>query len=279
MDVKKLFKFRKYPNEYSFESYAIGEYLKKDDPDVTELEIPAEHNGIPVTVIWFECFKDARFLTHVTIPGSVSCISNSAFYGCRALETVELNEGLISLNNDAFAHSGLRRVKLPKSLRELGFSAFEDCRELESVEFGSEPIVFHSKVFHGCGKLPLETFVMGLVYSTDITKPIPNDDLKTLAAGHYLAPEDYFRPDIFEFLAKHRNFRGCNPRLLFETIIDHNLPELFPIAEKYKMLSNGKLVDILTKHAIKRQTTELTAYLLDLNNRKFGFKQGDDNDL
>ena len=115
---------------------------------------------------------------------------------------------------------------------------------------------------------------MGLVRSINVTRPIPREDFRRMTENISREHCDYFRTDVFEFLAKNRSFRGCNPKFLFERMIDANVRELFPIAEKYGMLSNRKLVDMLTEHAIKCKNTEITAYLLDLKQLKFGFEKG-----
>lgn len=90
---------------------------------------------------------------------------------------------------------------------------------------------------------------------------------------------DYFRCDVFELPAKNKCFRNNNVRFLFEKMINEDMAELFPIAEKYGMLSNEKLVDMLTDCGIGSKNAEITAYLLDLKNRKFGFVGGCGYDL
>ena len=275
----ELFEFLK-NSEKTLGGYAVKNYRKRNDRDITEIEIPAEYNGLPVTMLCCECFAYSQHLMHITVPGSVRNISNGAFRGCQRLETVELNEGLINIERYAFGGNiGLKRVKLPKSLKKLGFGVFEFCRELECVEFGCEPPDFGARIFRGCGKLPIETYVMSLVRSIDFTSPIPREDFRQMTKFVFRENCDYFCPEVFEFLAKNRSFRNCNLKFLFEKMIDENIAELFPIAEKYGMLSNRKLVDLLTEYANKHNSTEMTAYFLDLKNRKFGFEKGDNDEL
>lgn len=278
MNYSEFFKFDKCTDK-TLGGYRLGEYLKKDDPSVTELDIPSEYNGEPVTMILSYCFSSARSITRVVIPPSVRVIASAAFYNCASLEAVELAEGLTAMGSNVFEMSGLKSVKLPKSLKKIGSGAFQFCKGLESVEFKSEPSEFGAKVFHGCNKLPPETLVMGLVRSINITSPVSKADFRETMNDFRRADCDYFRPDVFELLAKNKCFRNNNVKFLFEKMINEDMAELFPIAEKYGMLSNEKLVDILIDCGIERENAEITAYLLDLKNRKFGFDGGRDHDL
>ena len=69
---------------------------------VTEAEIPPEVNGIAVTSIAANAFKDHKNLKRVVIPDSVSTIGQNAFNGCSALEEVTLPAGAV-LQSGAFS--------------------------------------------------------------------------------------------------------------------------------------------------------------------------------
>lgn len=229
-NVDELFSFRR-----DDDGYAVLDYLKKDDPTVTELEIPAEYNGLPVVSI---CSSAFEFSQH------------------------------------------LKSVKLPKSLRTIHICAFWLCPELERVEFQSSPIIEKS-IFSGCPKIPPEMIVMERVGSTDITRPIliaePIPEIPWYNPNPDVHP-DCFRPDVFELLLKNDCFRNCNLLDLLKQMIRENKPGLFPVAEQYGMfgnLENAELLDELIGYSAKKQTTEITAYLLYLKNRKFGFGEGD----
>ena len=230
--AEELFEFTENPDE-DIGGYAVNEYLKKDNPTITELVIPSEYKGTPVTMLYMFSFCDSEYLRHITIPGSV---------------------------------------------RFIGEGAFAFCGNLEIVEFEGAPIKVSFDVFFGCERLPIEKRVVGLVRSTDITNPVSNDDLKN-EASYQLYYSKISRPEIFEFLAKNDCFRECDITAFFKRVIDDNVFELFTIAEEYGTIPNGEAVDELIKHAVERQTTEITAYLLDLKNRKFNFDKGDKYEL
>lgn len=60
---------------------------------------------------------------------------------------------------------------------------------------------------------------------------------------------------------------------------DESKTELFPLAEKHGMLRREPLVDGLIEYSAEQKKPEITAYLLELKRRKFGFKKGGDLDL
>ncbi|MDE6726383.1 MAG: leucine-rich repeat domain-containing protein [Oscillospiraceae bacterium] len=271
MEVDELFRFIKNTDK-KLGGYAVAEYLKKDDRTVTDVKIPAEHNGLPVTMLLGCCFASARSIRRVSM--SVRFIADNAFVNCASLEAAELCEGIETIGVSAFERPGLKSVKLPKSLKRLGNYAFRFCRNLESAEFGSAPSEFGSRVFHECDKLPAETFVMGLVRSTDITSPIRRADFQKIKDNHIDEDCEYFRPDVFELLAKNNCFRNCRVKDLFEEMIREDRTDLIPIAGEYGMLSDAELVDTLIDYCAERGKPEVTAYLLDLKKRMFGFEGG-----
>lgn len=180
-------------------------------------------------------------------------------------------EPIMRINSEAFMSAKhLKSVTLPKGLKEIDSGAFALCTELERVDFNSSPII-GPNVFRGCPKLSPETVVMGLVRSIDITNPVSNEDIPEITAKASDTPCDCFRPDVFELLARHNCFRGCDLERVFIEMVNRSKPELFPIAAQYEMLENAELLDLLIGSAIEKQQSEIAAYLSELKNRKFGF--------
>lgn len=172
----------------------------------------------------------------------------------------------------------LREVLIPDSVEWIDAWAFQNCSELRCVRL-PDHVRFELLVFQGCPKLPPETVVMGLVRSTDITRPLSDKDISEITANTLNVPCDCFRRDVFEILAKNNCLRKCDLSFLIKRIIEADKSELFPLAEEYGMLESELLVDRLIEYSAELQKTEITAYLLDLKNRKFGFKKGGEFDL
>lgn len=94
-----------YPLDDGTYAVAVGETLY-----LSEIIIPANHNGKPVSAIIDEGFQNAK-IKSITIPNSVTSIGSSAFNGC------------INLTN----------VIVPDSVKNISFNAFFGCNSLENI--------------------------------------------------------------------------------------------------------------------------------------------------
>lgn len=89
----------------------------------------------PVRVIGKECFALSG-ITSVSIPETVTEISNMAFASCSSLKKVEIAAGsaLSCIGRGAFAQCGsLRDVSLPEGLEILDVGAFTGCESLSEI--------------------------------------------------------------------------------------------------------------------------------------------------
>ena len=75
--------------------------------------IPSEINGIPVTAIATDAFKN-KGLTSVEIPNSVTSIGPSAFLSNK-LTSVEIPNSVTSIGNSAFYNNPLTSARVPTS--------------------------------------------------------------------------------------------------------------------------------------------------------------------
>ncbi len=139
--------------------------------DDTELVIPEEFDGIPVSNIGDFAFEDCTQITSVTIPSTLKSISYSAFDGCSALKSVHISDlsawckinfahsysnplyyaknlylngelitelvipdDVTSINSYVFYNcTSLTRITIPSTLKSIGTWAFDGCSELKSV--------------------------------------------------------------------------------------------------------------------------------------------------
>lgn len=157
---------------------AIANY--NHESEATEVEIPAEIEGLPVTVIdiaafsyplfeerecsltkvvipdtvteiKFLAFEGCSSLQSVNIPKGVTTIQDRLFYHCSALEEIELHEGITSIGESAFTGcSSLKSIRLPKSLRNISYGAFQGCELFERVEIPSGVQYIGSFAFSSC---------------------------------------------------------------------------------------------------------------------------------
>lgn len=274
-DVEELFGFRKIDGGYAVR------YLNENDPEITEVEIPAEYDGAPVTRIAAYGFFNSANIKRVVIPPSVRVIDAAAFAKCYNLETAELPEGLEEIRSIAFEDTNLKSVVLPKSLTRIFSEAFKFCEKLESVTFNSRPSL-GEKVFFCSFELPADITLMGLVNSLDLSKPLDADafnnafDDKASKTGWRYERLKYTRPDVFELAAKNDCFRSVDVSVVLKALIKKDDAKSLHIAEEYDVFKTRDIVDECVKYSAELGKTEITAYLLELKSRKFGFKGGDD---
>lgn len=93
-----------------------------------EVEIPDN-----VIVIGESAFADCDSIESIFVPGSVEKIEDYAFYGCRNLVNVDMEEGVTSIGYAAFYKTNLESVDLPFSMSYLGEYSFSQCSNLTDI--------------------------------------------------------------------------------------------------------------------------------------------------
>ena len=94
--------------------------IVKADPFLTDGNIPAELDGIPVTRIGFDAFSNCAGLQSVVIPEGVVYVSGYVFMNCTRLESVSIPDSLVAMDAEAFAY----------------------CRTLKTIEVSPDHPVF-----------------------------------------------------------------------------------------------------------------------------------------
>ena len=178
----------------------------------TEVVIPAEWEGYPVTAIDTKAFYDSQYVISITIPDSVTYIAEDAFGHCENLESIIVLSGnpvyhsagnciietatktlvaccntsvipadgsVTSIGNYAFQACGrIKSIIIPDSVTSIGQTAFNDCDNLESITVSSGNTVYHS-----AGNCIIETATKTLVTGCK-TSVIPADGSVT-SIGEY----------------------------------------------------------------------------------------------
>ena len=120
----------------------IIDYIGND----TVVEIPASFDGVAVTAIGDEAFKDKK-LTNVIIPDSVTSIGCAAFWG-NQLTKVTIPDGVTYIGHNAFCGNQLTSIVIPNSVTYL--CGFGDNRLLASVTMGNSVTSIGDDAFHSC---------------------------------------------------------------------------------------------------------------------------------
>ena len=112
----------------------------------------------PVRYIGAGAFQNSN-CTKVIVPDSVRRIEEYAFKGCSSLTQLVLNEGLITISNEAFYGTGITFLTLPNTLQDIvGAGVFAQCTSLTSVTLGAELVSTGDYTFSGCFSLTTINF-------------------------------------------------------------------------------------------------------------------------
>lgn len=166
------------PEESSSEGFATsdgfkGELLYDGTWEITEysgkesnLVIPGEFFEKKVTSIGCDAFYDNDNIVSVTIPDSVTYISNQAFYDCASLKSINVdtnNTEYSSIDGVLFNKSAdtiltypngkATSYTIPSGVTTIEYSAFGYCRDLEEVIIGNDVTTIGYNAFENCTNL------------------------------------------------------------------------------------------------------------------------------
>ena len=142
-------------SSYEGEEDIIGGSFVIENGVLKEYKGTSKVVTIPNTVkkIGESVFENSN-ITSVTIPSSVEMIGRNAFYKCESLKTVNISEGLTTIDERAFAYcSQLESITLPDSVTAIKRFAFSYCDNLKKVDVGSGLDEIGQGVFMACFSL------------------------------------------------------------------------------------------------------------------------------
>ena len=117
------------------------------------IAIPTSLNGVKVTSIGREAFKNCAGLTSVRIPEGATRIEWEAFRNCKDLTSVMIPESVTHIDYAFLECAELESVKLPSSLKSIGYGTFARCTKLTSLEIPEGVTSIGADAFNGCSGL------------------------------------------------------------------------------------------------------------------------------
>lgn len=128
-----------------YKKFADYVEITECDSSVTSIDIPAEIDGLPVTIIGDHAFYKCLDLTDVNIPSSVTGIGEYAFYKCSNLTKIDIPNGVTSIGYRAFyGCSNLKSINLPDNISKIGENAFYLTAFYENEENWSDNALYVS---------------------------------------------------------------------------------------------------------------------------------------
>ncbi len=129
---------------------------------LSELVIPDELYGMPVTAIGGRAFSDCTSFESVTIGKNVKKIFEEAFSCCSSLKTLEIGTGVEFIDRLSFANcTSLTELNIPGNVKTIEYEAFYGCEGVQSLTIGEGVETIENSAFYYCGTyMPAGSSVM-----------------------------------------------------------------------------------------------------------------------
>ncbi len=139
------------------------------DTSVTEIEIPDEIDGLPVTVIGDSAFYNCTSLESITIPDSITSIGDRAFMYCISLESVTIGDGVTSIGNEAFGWcESITSIIIKNSECNIYDSSFTICNTSYKFYYG----IFNGTIY-GYQNSTAQAYAENHEYTFDLIENAP----------------------------------------------------------------------------------------------------------
>ena len=143
-----------------------------------DVTIPSRYKGKPVTTIGHAAFFNSA-VTSVTIPDSVTSISDEAFINCPKLTNISIPNSVTYIGFSAFSScTSLKSITLPSSLSFISGALFLGCSQLITIHIPVSVTSIGNNAFADCPSLMTVTYPGSKTQWDDITKGRNSDVLE-----------------------------------------------------------------------------------------------------
>lgn len=178
--------------------FAYDEYVEITgyNGEPSEIEIPSEINGLPVTEVFAQAFENCYSLASVIIPDSITNIGYNAFKGTGIYNDLNnwengvlyIGNYLVEVDKDI---SGTCYIK--DGTKHIAYGAFRECINLTSVIIPDSVTDISGRIFYGCSNLaeivlPDNLTNIGefaFAYCNNLTEVIIPDSVTSIDTGAF----------------------------------------------------------------------------------------------
>ena len=164
-------------------------YADSSRSNVIGCNLTATSVTIPstVTTISDRAFQYCRNLTSIAIPNSVTSIGDYAFDHCSSLTNATIGNGVTSIGREAFQNcSSLANATIGNGVTSIGQKAFQNCSSLASVTIGGPVAEIGPWAFWGCNSLARMDYTGNIADWCGITFISPTSNPLYLAHHFYM---------------------------------------------------------------------------------------------
>lgn len=148
MTLPKIYNNNAYGNNHFSSLFGGYDYWNADYVPSALKKVTVSASEIP-TYAFYGC----RYIEEINIENATS-IGDCAFQGCSSLQNIALSPMLTSIGNGAFGSCiSLANINLPNGLTNIGESAFYDCSSLRTLTLPSSLSHIGDNAFLSCFKL------------------------------------------------------------------------------------------------------------------------------
>ena len=135
--------------QYNYNVFCDHVTVKNGSKQMPWIRVAKTHHQQPVTRIGEHAFENAMAV-FVHLPKGVTNLDYCAFYNCKRLRKVRLQEGLLTVGRSAFNGCvNLKSIRLPETVTSIGIRAFKNVGTLR-IYIPAQTTSIAQNAFEGC---------------------------------------------------------------------------------------------------------------------------------
>lgn len=147
------------PEDFDYIITSTKVYITNYKGTGSNVVIPSEIEGKPVTSIGDNAFYNKLQVRSVVIPDSVTYIGNYAFYYCALMTSVNIPNNVTTIGDYAFHYCPfLTSINIPDKVNNIGQWAFGYCSSLTSVTIPASITYIGPRAFDECRSMSVMQF-------------------------------------------------------------------------------------------------------------------------